>query len=438
MKINHHKKDALDIFSESLKSVDPYQLVGQSAATVLAEHQKSSAGRIVIVGFGKAAVAMGKAAEDSLHGIIDEGILITTRGQSSKIGPLKKMKVLEAGHPIPDENGLNGTEDVIRLLHSADNNTRVLCLISGGGSALLVSPYDAITLEDKQEVTDLLLRAGADIRELNTVRKHISKVKGGRLAELAFPAKVLSLIISDVIGDRLDVIASGPTAPDSTTYDDAIKVLEKYTLTDCVPGPVIDVLRKGAAGCLPETPKEDNPLFVGVENIIIGSNRIALMTAKQSAKEKGFSAEIISSEIRGEARQVAKWLAKKAAEIRNVNSPLRPYCLISGGETTVTVKGNGLGGRNMELALAFAMEIDGIEGITLLSAGTDGIDGPTDAAGAIVDGKTTKEAKKAGIDPSAYLDNNDSYAFFKKAGGLITTGPTGTNVMDMQVIIVDS
>lgn len=330
---------------------------------------------------------------------------------------------------MPDENGLRGTEEIVRLLKNVDENTLVVCLISGGGSALLVSPYEGITLDEKQKITELLLNAGADIYELNTVRKHLSKVKGGGLAEIAYPVKVISQILSDVIGDKLDVIASGPTAPDKTTYNHAIKVLEKYMLIDKAPGSIIDVLQNGAKGLIPETPKDDNPVFEKVENIIIGSNIKALEAAKEKAESLGLNPEIISSEITGEARDAGKWLTDIARSKRS-------NCLISGGETTVTVKSSGTGGRNMELALAFAMEIEEIEGITLLSAGIDGTDGPTNAAGAIVDGQTVLKAKKIGLNLEEYLNNNDSYNFFKKIDELLITGPTGTNVMDTQIMVI--
>ncbi len=347
-----------------------------------------------------------------------------------------KIKTLEAGHPVPDENGVRGTDEIIALLKGADEHTLVVCLISGGGSALLVSAFQGITLSEKQEITQLLLKSGADINELNCVRKHISKVKGGRLAEIAYPAKVISLILSDVIGDSLDVIASGPTAPDSATYSDALYVLRKYRLLDKIPRTISDILSNGADGLIPDTPKEGSVIFRKIENIIIGSNRIALDAARQMAEEKGFDADIISAGLTGEARDAAKWLAKKAIEEKGARGQ-RARCLISGGETTVTVKGSGLGGRNTELALAFALEIEGIDGITLLSAGTDGTDGPTDAAGAFADGETVKKAKAIGIDPVTYLNNNNSYEFFKKTGGLLVTGPTGTNVMDLQIVLLD-
>ncbi len=441
-----------EIFNAALKAVDPYKSVSLHIEKIKLAFRNGIFKRLIIVGFGKASSLMAKAIEDGLSDLISEGIVITKYGHAlphdanPPIPPLVKggwglFETFEAGHPVPDENGLKATAEIVRLLKDADENTLVVCLISGGGSALLVSPYEGITLIEKQAITNLLLKSGADINELNTVRKHISRVKGGRLAEIAYPAKVISLILSDVIGDRLDVIASGPTSPDKTTYNDALRVLEKYRLMDKSPKGIIEVLKRGKEGLIPETPKEGNKIFEHVENIIIGSNRIVLNAAKQTAEELGFQAEIISSELTGEARDIGKWIAEKAKEIKGSSSKGQEVndsrCLISGGETTVTVKGNGLGGRNMELALAFAMGIEGVEGITLLSAGTDGTDGPTDAAGAIVDGETVKKAKTIGLNPEEYLNNNDSYNFFKGIDGLFITGPTGTNVMDIQIMVIE-
>lgn len=434
------KRLVTEIFYAALKAVDPYSVVKLYTDEIHSVYQNGRFKRLIVIGFGKAACSMAKAVEDELMDIIDAGVVITKYGHTENTGfgvkslelGVKKIKVIEAGHPVPDENGLRGTEEIVRLLKDADKTTLVVCLVSGGGSTLLVSPYEGISLTEKQEITDLLLKVGADINELNTVRKHISKVKGGRLAEIAYPAMVISLILSDVIGDRLDVIASGPTAPDKTTFRDAINVLEKYSLIDRTPKNIMDVLKRGAKGLIGETPKEGHKIFQNVKNIVIGSNKIALNAAKQKAEELGLYSEIISSELAGEARDAGRWLAEKARKRGSNNA-----CLISGGETTVTVKGNGIGGRNMELALSFAVEIEGIDDITLLSAGTDGTDGPTDAAGAIVDGDTVRKAKSLDINPLEYLDNNDSYNFFKKIDGLFITGPTGTNVMDIQIIVID-
>jgi glycerate 2-kinase len=438
------RKFAAEIFYASLKAVDPYISVKHYADRIRSAYINSHSSRVLVAGFGKAACPMARAVEDALGDLIEKGIVITKYGHAGSqraeaSGRQSKITIFEAGHPVPDENGVKGTNEIIQLLKDADEHTLIVCLISGGGSALLVSPYEGITLDEKQKVTQLLLKAGADIKELNTVRKHISRVKGGRLAEAAYPARVISLMLSDVIGDRLDVIASGPTSPDPTTYDDALKVMKKCGLIDKIPAGISYVINKGAEGIIPDTPEEGNAIFERVENIIIGSNRLALDAARQKAEELGFHSEIISAELTGEARDAAKWLAEKVRKrgSTEVQKYKKPLCLISGGETTVTVRGNGLGGRNTEFALAFAMEIEGVDGVTLLSAGTDGTDGPTDAAGAIVDGETIKNAKASGIDPEAYLKNNDSYNFFKKIDSLLITGPTGTNVMDLQIVLSD-
>jgi glycerate 2-kinase len=432
------EQTVIKIFTSALKAVSPYEAVKNHCKYIMSFYESGNFNRVIVIGFGKAACPMAKAIEDSLPDSLKAGIIITKYSHCNEY-ILERIKFFEAGHPIPDENGLKGTNAIIRLLENNAEHTLVVCLISGGGSALLVAPYEGITLSEKQKVTELLLKAGADIYELNTIRKHISNVKGGRLAEIAYPVRVISLIFSDVIGDRLDVIASGPTAPDRTTFQDALAVLGKYSLADKIPLSVLDILRRGSQGLIPETPKENSIVFRTVENIIIGSNKKALEAAKTKARELNLHAEIISTEITGEARNIGKWLAKLALETRKNfrASRHKPLCLISGGETTVTVRGAGIGGRNIELALAFALEIEGIEGITLLSAGTDGTDGPTDAAGAIVDGQTIVKAKAISLAPEKYLKNNDSYNFFKKIDGLFITGPTGTNVMDIQIVVIE-
>ncbi len=436
-----HKEAAKEIFQAALKAVDPYESVKSYTEKIRSVYTDGRYSRLLVAGFGKASCNMAKAVEEQFPDILEEGIVITKHGHAirddKETGGRSVIRVFEAGHPVPDENGLQATKEIIKLLKDTDEKTLLVCLISGGGSALLISPYKNISLKDKQRITGLLLKSGADINELNTIRKHISGIKGGRLAEIAYPAKVISLIISDVIGDRLDVIASGPTSPDSTTYKDALRVIEKYKLMDKTPPSVLDVLQKGAEGLVSETPKEGSYIFNKVENIIISNNKKALEAAKSRAVSLGFNAEIISSELTGEAREVGIELAQRAIRIKENGEPKRPRCLISGGETTVTVKSKGLGGRNMELALAFAIEVGGIDGITLLSAGTDGTDGPTDAAGALVNGQTFIKAKSLGLDPRAYLNNNDSYHFFERINDLLLTGPTGTNVMDMQIIVIE-
>jgi len=424
------------IFAVALDAADPAKAVEGQCERIRSVYRHGSFSRLLVIGFGKASVPMARAMEENLGDIITGGAVVTKYRHGSRHG-LTNICVHEAGHPIPDENGLNGTEALLELANTADEKTLVVVLISGGGSALFVSPFQGVALEEKQETTSLLLKAGAEIHELNTVRKHISRVKGGRLAEILRPALSVSLILSDVIGDSLDVIASGPTAPDSTTFADALYILVKYDLVERVPKSVINLLEKGLRGLVPDTPKKWSPIFHKIENVIIGSNRLALDAAKRSADAMGMMSEILSAEISGEAAEAGRKLAAKALAAKRHQGSDRPLCLISGGETTVTVTGTGKGGRNMELALAFAMETEGIPGITLLSAGTDGTDGPTDAAGAIVDGMTMTRAKSLELDPHEYLRNNDSYNFFLKCGGLFVTGPTGTNVMDIQIVVIE-
>jgi glycerate 2-kinase len=426
---------AENIFFAAVGETDPFRAVQRHADELRGLYREGGFTRLVAVGFGKAAFPMARAVEETLGDLLDAGVIITRYGHAS--GALQKFRIFEAGHPVPDANGEQGTREAIRLIEGATERTLVVMLISGGGSALLVFPCEGILLEEKRELTSLLLRAGADIGELNTVRKHLSRVKGGRLAELAFPATVASLILSDVIGNRLDVIASGPTAPDPTTYSDALGVLEKFRLLDRAPPAIVAYLEKGEQGLLAETPKPGSPVFRQVTNTVIASNRMALEAARRTAKEAGLAAEIIAAPVTGEAREAGAWLARKALIAKRQKRDGTPVCLISGGETTVTVTGSGTGGRSMELALAFAREIEGVAGITLLSAGTDGTDGPTDAAGAIVDGMTVTKGREAGADPGDYLRDNDSYHYFTRCGGLFKTGPTGTNVMDLQIVVIE-
>ncbi|HKZ17182.1 MAG TPA: glycerate kinase [Geobacteraceae bacterium] len=423
------------IFYSAVAAANPYQAVLRHCADIRFLYNKGNFQRLLVIGFGKASPSMAKAVEESLGDILETGVIVTKYGHGDP-GKEGKIRVFEAGHPIPDENGQRAAERIADLVGRADEWTLVVTLISGGGSALFVSPHPLISLAEKQKTTDLLLKAGADIHELNTVRKHLSRVKGGRFAEIIHPATGISLILSDVIGDRLDVIASGPTAPDPTTYRDALDVLATYRLLNTVPESVVELLLGGENGRLPETPKPGNPLFHKVTNRIIGSNGTALEAARKKAEGLGLRTEILADTLSGEARETGKWLAHKAVAVKRTAGSGTPLCLISGGETTVTVTGGGKGGRNMELALSFAAEIEGISGITLLSAGTDGTDGPTDAAGAVVDGRTAGRGRTMGLNPEAYIRNNDSYSFFERTGELFITGPTGTNVMDMQLILV--
>jgi glycerate 2-kinase len=424
------------IFEAALVAVDPYQAVCRYTESLRNHYEKGKFKRLFVLGFGKAVAPMVRAIWDEMGDFITGGLGITKYGHGADtIGPIK---IYEAGHPLPDEEGVKATEKLIGLAKEFDENTLGVCLISGGGSALLVAPYPGITLDEKIRTTDLLLRAGADISDLNTVRKHLSRVKGGRLAEMAFPGTLRSLIVSDVIGDRLDVIASGPTSPDRSTYGDALEVLKRYDLLEKLPPTVFQILTKGAVGEIGETPKEGDQVFSRVKNTIISSNQSALEAAGERARALGCEPFVLSHDLQGEARERGRWLAIKALETRKGLAPGRKVCLLAGGETTVTVRGKGKGGRNMELALAFALEAAQTRGVTLLSGGTDGTDGPTDAAGAFADGHTIAQAQALGLEAMNYLNNNDSYHFFAKIQDLLITGPTQTNVMDLQITLVEA
>jgi len=391
--------------------------------------------RVFLVGTGKAASAMAQAVEEVLGERLTQGIITTKYGHGL---PLRKTELIEAGHPIPDEKGLEGAKKIQRLLEGSGPDDLVIFLLSGGGSALLPFPAGEIRLEEKQQLTELLLACGADIKEINTLRKHISAVKGGWLAKWAYPSTMLNFILSDVVGDPLDVIASGPTVPDSSTFHEAWEILEKYDLTEKVAPAVRDHLLRGKRGEAQETPKLGERVFDKVYNILIGSNRIALQAAAQAASSYGFRTLILSSSIVGETREAALFHGAIAQEVIASGSPIeRPACLLSGGETTVTLRGKGRGGRNQEFALAAALAIEGLQKVVILSGGTDGTDGPTDAAGAISDHTTVARAKALGMDPRVHLNENDAYPFFHRLNDLLITGPTQTNVMDVRILLVD-
>jgi glycerate 2-kinase len=435
------RQDILDIFYTGLDAADPKRAVSK-IISLRKEEMLSIGGdqydlktfeRIIVVGFGKAASPMALALEDVLGSRIAAGSVATKYGYGL---PLKYVSYAEAGHPIPDKAGLSAAKNILNLLSAAGEKDLVICLISGGGSALVPLPERGISLADKQETTRVLLECGASINEINAVRKHISKIKGGKLAQAAFPATLVALLLSDVIGDDLDVIASGPTVPDQSTFRDCIDIIGKYDISASIPKPVMSFLKRGTEGKEKETPKPGDPVFNSSHAYIVGSSLLSLEAAKKRARDLGYNTIILSSSIEGETREVAKVHTAIAKEIGKTGNPLgKPACIISGGETTVTIRGDGLGGRNMEFCLASAVEIEDMEGITVLSGGTDGTDGPTDAAGAIVDGKTVKKGRLLGLDPLQCLKNNDSYHFFEATGDLLKTGPTMTNVMDMRIIL---
>ncbi|RZN34220.1 MAG: glycerate kinase [Methanophagales archaeon ANME-1-THS] len=433
------RRDAREIFNAALTAVDPVSAVkkhvsleGEVLRVGDRRYDLATYAHIYVVGCGKAAASMSYALEEILRKRIDGGMITVKYGHARE---LHTIRINEAGHPIPDEAGVKGTKEIIALLQGLGETDLVIFVISGGGSALLPLPKEGIRLEEKQRVTELLLESGASIDEINAVRKHISQVKGGQLARIAYPATLISLILSDVVGDRVDVIASGPTVPDESTFEECMRIVEQYQLN--LPESVMNLLRGGLNGELEETPKPGDPIFDKTFHLLIGSNIMALKAAEQKAREYGYKTLILSSSIEGETREVAKVHTAIANEIRATGNPVpRPACIISGGETTVTITGTGLGGRNQEFVLASAIEIAGMEDTVILSCGTDGTDGPTDAAGALADGFTVHRAEQQGMHPRDYLRNNDSYHFFERLGDLIKTGPTNTNVMDVRLLLV--
>ena len=432
------RADAVRIFKASLRAADPAEAILRQVRVkddVLAAGRRryplGKFERIFVIGAGKAGASMAQAVERLVGKRITAGLMNVKYGH---IAPVRRIALNECGHPIPDANGIQGAERIARIAGDTTAHDLVICLISGGASALLPLPVEDVTLEDKQRVTEILLACGANIHEMNCLRKHLSRIKGGQLAALAYPARVLTLILSDVIGDNLDVIGSGATVPDASTFADARDVLDKYDLWNQVPGSVAKHLEDAAR----ETPKPGDAVFSRVQNLLVGSNRLAVDAAAQQARTLGYRTLILSTLIQGETSDVARMHAAIALEAAASGHPIRPpACIVSGGETTVTLRDDhGLGGRNLEFALAAAIDISGSPQITILSAGTDGTDGPTDAAGAIVDGHTVARAASLGFPAADYLARNDSYRFFEACGGLIKTRPTNTNVADVRLMLI--
>jgi len=435
------RKDAREIFSAGVKAVEAeaavirYCKIEDNSFTVdETAYDLRQFENIYVIGAGKASASMARALEAILGEKITGGLINVKYGHLTK---LERVKIAEAGHPVPDEEGHKGAQAIFDLASRAKDTDLVICLISGGGSALLPLPVRGVSLRDKQETTRLLLACGATIHEINTVRKHISAVKGGGLARAAYPATLVSLMLSDVVGDDLDVIASGPTVPDSTTFEDCMNIFDKYGIDKKIPQSVHMYIQNGIKGKVTETPKPGDPIFAATQSVIVGSNKECILAAEKKALELGYFTLILSTMVEGETREVARVHAAIAKEIVKSGHPLTPpACVLSGGETTVTIRGEGLGGRNQEFVLGAAIDISGLERVVVLSGGTDGTDGPTDAAGAIADGMTVQRAKALGLNPVHSLSNNDSYHFFEKLGDLIKTGPTNTNVMDLRILLV--
>jgi glycerate-2-kinase len=389
---------------------------------------------IYVIGGGKASGSMAEALEEIIGKRITFGFVNVPRGSRHKTSIIR---LHEASHPIPDESGVEGTKRMLEIAEKAGEEDLIICLISGGGSSLMPLPRGEVTVADKGKITEYLLKSGATINEINTVRKHISEFKGGWLAKKAFPATILNLILSDVLGDPLDFIASGPTVPDSTTFNDAVKVLKKYGLWEKAPDSIRKVLSNGEKGLIPETPKAGDEAFKKVFNVVVGNNRFASLAACEALKSEGLNTLLLTAVLEGEARHAGTVLASVAREVAASGNPVpKPAGIVAGGETTVTVVGNSLGGRNQEIALAAALKISGLDGVVVASFSTDGVDGPTDAAGALADGKTLAKAEKMRLNAEEYLAKNNSYNFFSKLNDLIFTGSTGTNVNDISVIVV--
>ena len=439
--LSQMRNHASRIFSAGLEAVNPADAVKSSCA--FNGHELICGGEtynldqyknIIIIGAGKATAPMAMAIEEMLSPRVLKGLINV---KYEHLAPLNQIKINEAGHPVPDANGKQGAQKTLEIATQASAEDLVICLISGGGSALWPLPVAGISLQDKQKTTDILLSCGATINEINIIRKHLSKIKGGRLAGLVSPATLICLILSDVVGDDLDVIASGPTVPDSSTFGDCLTVIEKYNLQDKLPPPIFEYLTAGLYDKSKETPKKNSSVFKKVNNIIIGNNLAAIKAAEKMAIQLGYNTLILSSMIEGETRVVAGVHTAIAKEIIKSGHPIsRPACILSGGETTVTIRGKGKGGRNQEFALAALPDIAGWDHTVILSAGTDGTDGPTDAAGAFADSESFQKACQKGLRPDNALSQNDSYPFFKELDDLLITGPTNTNVMDLRIILV--
>jgi glycerate 2-kinase len=428
------------VLQAAMQAVDPIRAV-QNALSLSGDHL-TAAGRVydlrqyerlIVIGFGKASAAMAIGIDMILPGRITQGAVIAKHLPApQEISRIHPVQVLPGDHPVPGENSIASTRQLLKYLKDTTRRDLVICLISGGGSALFTMPHEGIRLEDMQELTKLLLASGAEIGEINTLRKHLDQVKGGGLARLAAPADMITLILSDVIGSPLDVIASGPTVADTSTYGDALDILAKYRLVNKTPPSIMRVLQLGASGQLPETLKINDPVLNQIQNTVIADNSQAARAAVEQARSSGWNALLLTTYLRGEASQAGMMLAAILRQVVDSGDPIsRPACIVAGGETTVTLRGDGLGGRNLELALGAVQELAGLERVLLVTLATDGDDGPTHAAGAVVSGETFERGKAAGLSPAAHLLRNDSYPYFAALDDVLITGPSGTNVNDL-------
>ena len=432
------RSDVIQALNHAILAASPESILKEKAKVVnnklVLDHSQvdlSDTDRVIVIGGGKAAASMAVEMEKLLGSRITAGI-VNVPDYLEPRPRTRRVRLNDATHPVPSEMGVKGVQEMLQLVGRPSRRDLIICLISGGGSALLPLPIEGVSLSDEKTVTNLRLKSGAPIDEINIVRKHISAVKGGRLAERLYPARVLTLIISDVVGDRLDSIASGPTVPDSSTYADARRVLVRYDIWKRAPKSVRKKIENGIANKSEETPKEDSKIFSRVSNVLVGTNKKSCEAAAEYLRSEGYKTSVLSTHVQGEARDIGRFYSGILRDMRdNVDSS----AMIVGGETTVTItKKSGLGGRNQELVLASALGIEGLEGAVIASMGTDGVDGPTDAAGAIADYTTTRRAKHVGLNGDSYLHAHDSYHFFCKLGDLIRTGPPGTNVNDNTVL----
>ncbi len=432
------RADAHTILQAALAAVNPRDAVhrvlsleGQALRIGDDTLSLGSVDRVVLLAAGKAAVGMSQGALDVLGSMVKKGMIVIPHTHDP---PELGVETLKAGHPLPDEDGVRTASSALQRAQEAGERDLVLCMLSGGASALWTAPVEGVSLSDLQEVTSQLLRSGATIGELNSVRKHLSRIAGGRLALAAAPARIITLIISDVVGSPLDVIGSGPTVPDHTTYAYALNTLERHEIA--APASVLSVLRAGAAGKIPETPKPGDARLASSKVHLIASVQDALDGAAREARRLGYSPQVLTGRMEGEAREIGRLIAGVAVGVRDDGQPLpAPAVLLLGGETTVTVRGAGKGGRNQELALAAAVDLEGEDGVLVASMGTDGVDGPTDAAGAVVDGLTVSRGRTSGLSAREHLISNDSYSFLQATEDLLLIGPTGTNVGDVVVVL---
>jgi glycerate 2-kinase len=448
----------LKSFHTAVAAADPLKII----PAYLPNASSLKQGKTLVIGAGKAAASMAKAVEDNWPSDAPlEGLVITRYGHGL---PTKKIRVIEAGHPVPDEAGERAAQEILSRVQALQPGDRLLALVSGGGSSLLAQPVDGLSMSDLKAVTAFLLMCGATIQEINTVRKHLSRVQGGRLAQVAAErgAQVAALIISDVTGDDPTHIASGPTAPDPTTYADALAVLAHYNINE--PKSAIDILQAGKRGEREETLKPGDGIFKQVDNRMTATAHQSLEAAAEFLASQGYAPVILGDHVTGESREVAKVYGALAKEVSRYSSAwqahgyslyghasprgngprpprqgaVRGVALISGGETTVTVRGEGRGGRNVEFLLSLAVELDGLKNVYALAADTDGIDGAAENAGAILTPDTLARARANAIDAKQYLDNNDGHGFFEALGDHVVTGATLTNVNDYRVILIDS